>query len=250
MGSTAEYDFDFVNSLDDLTLTVGGVPVNGVEIEENTYGFGGRDGSYDYILTYYPNGGEMAAGEHFVWAINVPVTLDAPVTLTYSVRLRNPETDPGTYGRYDEDGSEGYDGLYTNNSAVLYPVATDGTEGEAVTFPQPTVSYTVSRPEDPEDPYVPQQPDPEEPSEPSEPDEEIPDPDTPQTSFPGEEPSAPDAVPGGPSGPSDEELPEEIPDDTIPQVEAPQTGRQAVSSLLLLAGAAVVLAITFHKKEQ
>lgn len=250
MGSTAEYDFDFVNSLDDLTLTVGGVPVNGVEIEENTYGFGGRDGGYDYILTYYPNGGEMAAGEHFVWAINVPVTLDAPVTLTYSVRLRNPETDPGTYGRYDEDGSEGYDGLYTNNSAVLYPVATDGTEGEAVTFPQPTVSYTVSRPEDPEDPYVPQQPDPEEPSEPSEPDEEIPDPDTPQTSFPGEEPSAPDAVPGGPSGPSDEELPEEIPDDTIPQVEAPQTGRQAVSSLLLLAGAAVVLAITFHKKEQ
>lgn len=41
--------------------------------------------------------------------------------------LKTPKTEPGTYGQYDQDGSQGYDGLYTNNSATLYPVDSNGT---------------------------------------------------------------------------------------------------------------------------
>lgn len=44
----------------------------------------------------------------------------------------NPKTEPGTYN-----------GLYTNNSAILYPHNTSGDEGAAEEFPKPTVSYTV-----------------------------------------------------------------------------------------------------------
>ena len=62
---------------------------------------------------------------------------------TYTVALRNPKTEAGTYGQYDADGSEGYDGLYTNNSATLYPVNSAGEAGAAEAFGKPTVSYTV-----------------------------------------------------------------------------------------------------------
>ncbi|HIZ78975.1 MAG TPA: doubled motif LPXTG anchor domain-containing protein [Candidatus Lachnoclostridium stercorigallinarum] len=65
------------------------------------------------------------------------------VSLTYGVKLMNPQTAEGTYGRYDEDGSEGYDGLYTNNVATLYPVDSNGQEYQPEDFPKPTVSYTV-----------------------------------------------------------------------------------------------------------
>ena len=57
----------------------------------------------------------------------------------------DPSTEPGTYGQYDADGSEGLSGLYTNNQAVLLPVATGGAVGEAELFPMPTVSYTVEK---------------------------------------------------------------------------------------------------------
>lgn len=39
--------------------------------------------------------------------------------------------------------SAGYDGLYTNNSATLYPVNSAGEAGAAEAFGKPTVSYTV-----------------------------------------------------------------------------------------------------------
>ena len=42
---------------------------------------------------------------------------------------------------------KGYDGLYTNNSATLYPVDSNGTAGEPEDFLKPTVSYTVKKPE-------------------------------------------------------------------------------------------------------
>ena len=63
--------------------------------------------------------------------------------LTYTVKLINPKTADGTYGKYDRDGSQHYEGLYTNQEAVLYPVDSRGNEYRPEEFPKPTVSYVV-----------------------------------------------------------------------------------------------------------
>lgn len=148
IGHTDDYNFDFVNDAANLTMTVGGETLKTTKIDETSYGFGElRDGEYSYVLTYYANGSEDVKDEHFVWRINVPVSNFEPVTLTYTVKLTNPKTEPGTYGQYDKDGSQGYNGLYTNNSATLYPVDSNGTPGEPEDFLKPTVSYTVKKPE-------------------------------------------------------------------------------------------------------
>ena len=146
IGYTDDYNFDFVNDAANLTMTVGGETLKTTKIDETSYGFGElRDGEYPYVLTYYANGSEGVKDEHFVWQINVPVSNFEPVTLTYTVKLTNPKTEPGTYGQYDKDGSQSYDGLYTNNSATLYPVDSNGTPGEPEEFAKPTVSYTVEK---------------------------------------------------------------------------------------------------------
>lgn len=143
MGYVADdYDFDFVNDASKLTLTVGGQSYAAEKIQDNEYGFKRVDDGYAYTVTYEKGDGKGA--EHFVWAINEPVSSFAPVQLTYSVKLVNPKTEAGTYGTYDEDGSENCKGLYTNNRATLYPVDSSG-NGNYVPedFPKPTVSYTV-----------------------------------------------------------------------------------------------------------
>lgn len=148
IGHTDDYNFDFVNDAANLTMTVGGETLKTTKIDDTSYGFGElRDGEYPYVLTYHANGREDVKDEHFVWQINVPVSNFEPVTLTYTVKLTNPKTEPGTYGQYDKDGSQGYNGLYTNNSATLYPVDSNGTAGEPEEFLKPTVSYTVKKPE-------------------------------------------------------------------------------------------------------
>ena len=136
-----DYNFDFINDLSALKLTVGGVELEKETVAENTFGFGKRDKGYDFTLTYVPGSGTEE--EHLIWDINVPVTIDQPVQLTYSVLLTNPQSDIGIYGTYDRDGSQGYDGLYTNNRAVLYPVDSRGNRGKAEEFPKPTVSYQI-----------------------------------------------------------------------------------------------------------
>ena len=144
MGKTDDYDFDFVNDLSKITLTVDGKEQAKVKVSENVYGFGGYSENldlYDYLLEYDPK------ADAFTLSINVPVEITKPVQLTYSVKLANPKTEAGVYGKYDADGSQGYEGLYTNNSAILYPVATDGLQGAAEEFPMPTVSYEVKAPD-------------------------------------------------------------------------------------------------------
>ena len=143
MGYVADdYNFDFV--ADGLTMKVGDQTYEAVCLEDNKYGFvPNEENAYAYTLTYVP--GDQKGSEHFVWEINVPVSNFAPVQLTYTVKLINPETTEGTYGKYDADGSKGYDGLYTNNSATLYPVDSNDTEGLPENFPKPTVSYTVAQ---------------------------------------------------------------------------------------------------------
>lgn len=147
-----DYNFDFVNDADALSLKVGDDSYPAVKLDNNKYGFklsgnnsdgNNSDGnnSYDYIVEYFPKEKDE---ENFVWTINVPVSNFAPVQLTYKVKLTNPKTAPGTYGTYDADGSKNYEGLYTNNSAVLSPKNSSGDMGADETFNKPTVSYTVS----------------------------------------------------------------------------------------------------------
>lgn len=162
-----EYDFKFIDAADKLTLKVGN-EVLPIHEENGYYGFGEKltsgdyAGHYPYELTYYPEGmgtrSLEVAGELFRWDINVPVSNFAPVQLTYTVQLTHPQTADGTYGQYDADGSEEYAGLYTNKMAILYPVDSNGVEGEQEAFQKPTVSYSISNgkpvdpPVDPEDP--------------------------------------------------------------------------------------------------
>ena len=162
-----EYDFKFIDEADKLTLKVGN-EVLPIHEENGYYGFGEKltsgdyAGHYPYELTYYPEGmgtrSLEVAGELFRWDINVPVSNFAPVQLTYTVQLTHPQTADGTYGQYDADGSKEYAGLYTNKMAILYPVDSNGVEGEQEAFQKPTVSYSISNgkpvdpPVDPEDP--------------------------------------------------------------------------------------------------
>lgn len=156
-----DYNFDFINDVSKLSITVGTEEnqetLKAEKIAENHYGFGRIEKekepeaaqemttseiSYRYELEYVP--GEKKGDEHFTWQINVPVSNFAPVALTYSVKLVNPKSASGTYGQYDEDGSKNYSGLYTNNSATLYPMDSKGQSGVPENFLKPTVSYTVS----------------------------------------------------------------------------------------------------------
>lgn len=157
MGYTDDYNFDFVNEASEITLKVGDTNYvvdqapNPPEVETSHYYFINpnslqNDGfNPDFELIY--DKGNGTTEEHFTWKINVPVSNFAPVQLTYSVKLVNPKTEPGTYGTYDEDGSKGYTELYTNNSATLYPIDTNGDKGASEDFNKPTVSYTISAPE-------------------------------------------------------------------------------------------------------
>lgn len=136
------YNFDFINGAAKLSIKVGDEELKAEKISDNEYGFGKQDdNSYKYTLTYVE--GNKQDTEHFIWEINVPVSNFAPVQLTYSVQLMNPQKNPGDYGIYDADGSKGYEGLYTNNSATLYPMDSNGQSSSPEDFNNPTVSYSI-----------------------------------------------------------------------------------------------------------
>ena len=179
--SDNEYNFDFVDNLDNLKITVGGNELDKEDIIDpqfndpyvtSSYGFydpaSGRDG-YDFVLKYYQKGQDGNSDECFVWEINVPVSNFAPVQLTYTVKLTNPQTAEGTYGQYDANGKNGSTSLYTNNSAILYPVDSTGARREEEAFLKPTVSYTVDNGNDNpgSDPTPDPDPDPDRPSRPN-----------------------------------------------------------------------------------
>ena len=156
-----KYNFDFVDDISALTLTVNGkkLPAQEIDVtdafftgsyETACYVFGdpsGDSSGYPFALHYYANGEDGQSDECFVWEINVPVSNFAPVQLTYSVKLTDPQTADGTYGRFDADGSEHFDSLLTNLNAALYPVDSNGDQGMPEYFAKPTVSYTNTTPD-------------------------------------------------------------------------------------------------------
>ncbi len=234
------YNFDFINDAAAMTLKVGDAEYKAKKVGENKYSFN-EDA---YIVEYFP--GEEDT-EHFVWTINVPVSNFAPVQLTYTVQLMNPQTKAGTYGAYDADGSNRKAGLYTNNSATLYPVDSNGNEGKTEEFEKPTVAYTVtgSTPEIPgdggDDTWIPSDP------TPTNPPIEIPDTDVPLT-----EPEVPPVVIEDPDVPLVDAPGEpvvEIEEPEVPLGDAPKTGDTApmVAFAGLMAAAVVGLVITRRK---
>ena len=123
-----------------IPMTVNGKELSAeVDKEHNSIIFGDKQ----FKLEYFPADN---AEEHFVLKINQKIRITEPVQLTYKVVLQNPKTEAGTYGKYDQYGANGYDGLFTNNSAVINPVDSAGTEYAAQAFNKPTVSYTVAAP--------------------------------------------------------------------------------------------------------
>jgi hypothetical protein len=157
-----DYNFDFVNKADQLTMKVGDTSYACTKIEKNHYGFGDYDneaGCYPYELVYHPE--KSGEKEYFEWKFNTEVSDFARAELTYWVVLTNPQTAAGTYT-----------GLLTNWKATLHAVATDGRQTD-VDFEKPTVSYTVpdTTPDTPETPD----------------DETPPTPGTPETPEPGNE---------------------------------------------------------------
>lgn len=100
-----------------------------------------------YQIDYYPSANPFTPnGECIVLTIYTNVTNFQRVELSYKLKLTNPKTTAGTYGQYDQYGENGYDALYTNNSAVLHPMDSHENRGEDEYFNKPTVSYTVYAP--------------------------------------------------------------------------------------------------------
>ena len=174
--SKNDYNFDFVNDIKTLSLTVGGKPLPVTKLAPDgngtsAYGFydpNNARGDNDFVLRYYKNGQDGNSDECFVWEINVPVSNFAPVQLTYTVKLTNPQTAEGTYGEYDANGENGSTSLYTNKEATLYPVDSNGDSGVPENFPKPTVSYTLGSNDHPgTDPTPDPDPDPDRPSRPN-----------------------------------------------------------------------------------
>lgn len=97
-----------------------------------------------------------AADKTLTWTFNENVSNFAPVQLTYTLKLTKPETKPGTYGQLDLNGDGTIDktttavdpgkALYTNESAVLNPIASNCDKGLPVKFPMPSLAYTVEKP--------------------------------------------------------------------------------------------------------
>lgn len=142
-----DYDFQFVNDIDKIKIVYGGKELEKKEIIANTYGFGtdsSVEGGYKFILHYHPKETGNTSEEQFTVDCNVPVTLKDKLQIVYDVHLNDPQTASGTYGKYDKDGSKGYDSLKTNKEAVLHPIDSNGKELTEEKFPEPTVSYTVS----------------------------------------------------------------------------------------------------------
>ena len=127
------YNFDFVNDLNKISITVDGVALQGYQTGENTYAFGTADDQSQFELTY------DQATDAITLDINIPIAGN-DVVVSYYVDLVQAPTKAGEYQ------------LNTNNSAVLDPA---GDTLEPAEFPKPTVKYVT---EEAEEPVVPVDP--------------------------------------------------------------------------------------------
>ena len=153
----------FTLNEDSLTVTVGGEKLNASGRIPFSIGGGWTQSFWYEGKSIEESSFEVEYFERtqtLKWTFNEAVSNFAPVSLSYKITLTNPETRPGTYGKLDLDGSKYVEtdkypnALYTNESAVLNPMDSQGTQGTPVYFPMPSLEYTVRRP------YIPPTPTP------------------------------------------------------------------------------------------
>lgn len=134
------YDFNFVNDISKIKLTVNNEQLSVENIEQLNNGAtaGWTFGGDQFYLYYFANGTTYLDKEYkecFVWEINEAVTKDKPVQLSYNVRLTNPQE--------ASSHEVTYTGLKTNNTTDLYYTDTEGNLGGPEPFTSPEVQYTV-----------------------------------------------------------------------------------------------------------
>ena len=131
----SDYDFEFVNDISKLSITVGGQVLGATKIRDNVYGFG-EDASlpdgYQFVLTYYPEGIEgITSNECIKLDVNDDIKGGEPIDIQYHevLGVSSRRSDPGEYAN-----------LNVSNSTIVF--LANGTSEE---FDIPTVSYDVRK---------------------------------------------------------------------------------------------------------
>lgn len=113
----SDYNFDFVNDIDKITINVGGTDLDKTKIDDNTYGFGKDDsllGGYKYVFRYYPNGIDgVTTNECYKLDVNYNIAPNVPVKLEYHQVLNE-----NTRKNADELSQEEI--LKASNSTIIY----------------------------------------------------------------------------------------------------------------------------------
>jgi len=144
IGKNENGNFEFIEDADHIKLNVGGDDYTCVSADTAKYtdenGEAAKS-SYAFIapgatepsfwLDYFYGDGKTT--ERIVWTFGENVSLVRKAALTYKLQLTEKQAETGEYI------------VPTNNSAVLYPVDSDGVDGEPQVFPVPEVKYTVSK---------------------------------------------------------------------------------------------------------
>lgn len=134
IGKNENGNFEFIENADYITLNVGGKDYTTTKIEDtdegSKYTFAAEEGGKPtFWLDYFYGDGETT--ERFVWTFGENVSLERLASLTYKLQLTEKQEEAGEYI------------VPTNNSATLYPVDSDGNDGDPQVFPVPEVEYEV-----------------------------------------------------------------------------------------------------------
>ena len=135
IGKNENGNFEFIENADYIKLNVGGVDYTTAQVETKE----GANSSYAFTapgadeatfwLDYFYGDGETT--ERFVWTFGENVSIERLASLTYKLQLTKKKEEAGEYT------------VPTNNSATLYPVDSDGKDGDPQVFPVPEVTYSV-----------------------------------------------------------------------------------------------------------
>ena len=131
----SDYDFEFVNDVDKLTIKVGTRVLGAVKISDNVYGFGEDDSlseGYQFILTYYKDGIDgITDNECIKIEVNEDIKGGEPIEIEYHevLGVSSRKSDPGAYAD-----------LNVSNSTIMFLA-----NGERETFDNPKVSYQVRK---------------------------------------------------------------------------------------------------------
>lgn len=105
-------EFDFINDINKISLSLGNTALDIKKLSENKYGFGDNgDGTYKFELEFTDD-----TNDKLMLNINTTVTTQAPLKLQYKMRLKNVPRTEGTYTYPTTDKST----LSVTNSENVY----------------------------------------------------------------------------------------------------------------------------------